>query len=231
MLDNRPVFLKQWVDGMEFSKDEFDTLPIWVRLPDLPIKYWGKDCLHKIASLIGPVVRVDQATSNRDKLGYARVLVEMKIESDFPETIVFLNEHGVRYKQEIQFEWKPTKCSGCGMLGHEEVNCRKKDGLQKKKRRPGRKAPPGKGTQEPEGVQQPAQVDVAPTVMNQESHFVEDPVVNWIVGGARDSGRRTHTPIANRFQSLQDAEENDIVVGQVHCSSPRGMVQDQLGHG
>lgn len=41
MFDKRPVFLKQWEDGMEFENEELQKVPVWVQLPELPLKYWG----------------------------------------------------------------------------------------------------------------------------------------------------------------------------------------------
>ncbi|KAM3383419.1 hypothetical protein P3S68_008994 [Capsicum galapagoense] len=40
--DNKPVIVKAWHEDMEFTKDEWYTVPIWVKLPGLEFKYWGR---------------------------------------------------------------------------------------------------------------------------------------------------------------------------------------------
>lgn len=45
------------------------------------------------------VIKVDQATLHRDKLLFARVLVEATIDQPFPDYISFMNEVGIRVDQ------------------------------------------------------------------------------------------------------------------------------------
>ena len=183
-------------------------------------------------------VKVDQATKSRDKLGFARVLLEMKIDGCFPDTIVFLNEHGHEHVQAVHFEWKPIKCGKCGLLGHNEGDCRKAEG-QKRKRRPKR---PVREEGQKEAVRQlsphifhkeneaqPVEVqeDVRLPEEDQVVHSIVDPI-NWDVVGV-DPGVKT--PVANSFEALQNEEGDEVVVGQVHCGSPRLVSMNHLGHG
>ena len=62
---------------------------------------------------------------------YARVLIDMKLEGDFPDYIDFFNEQDILIRQKIQYEWLPVKCLCCGMYGHKEEVCKKKDGPKK----------------------------------------------------------------------------------------------------
>ena len=50
----------------------------------------------------------------------------MPIDGPFPEHVDFFNEVGVLIRQPVSYEWIPTKCSHCTMLGHSEDVCRKK---------------------------------------------------------------------------------------------------------
>ena len=64
-------------------------VPIWVKFPGLPLKYWGEKSLFKIAGIIWKVIKMDQATKRKEKLLFARVLVEVGLKQDLPETIEF----------------------------------------------------------------------------------------------------------------------------------------------
>ena len=57
---------------------------------------------------------------------YARLLVEMPIDGPFPNHIEFFNEDEVLIRQPVTYEWIPTKCSRCVMMGHTEDVCKKK---------------------------------------------------------------------------------------------------------
>lgn len=78
-----------------------------VHLPSLPIHDWGEKCIRKIAGLLGNVIKVNNATKNKDRLVYARTLVEMDISKGLPEEVFFTNEYDELVKQAVQYDWKP----------------------------------------------------------------------------------------------------------------------------
>lgn len=91
-------------------------------------KYWGKKSLFKISGLIGKALKMDQATMKKDKLQYARVLIEVKLNQKLPELIRFINEKGVLIEQPVHFEWKPLHCEKCKGYGHAMDQCVRKTG-------------------------------------------------------------------------------------------------------
>ncbi|KAL2921917.1 ATP synthase subunit beta [Bienertia sinuspersici] len=50
--DSKPIIIK--------------IIPIWVRLPQLDIKYWGEKCLAKIFSIIGDIIKDDNPTKSKE---------------------------------------------------------------------------------------------------------------------------------------------------------------------
>lgn len=62
---------------MTLDKDDVVNVHIWIKLPHLPFKYWSEKSLFKITRIIGKVVTMDQATKEKDKLNFARVMVEV----------------------------------------------------------------------------------------------------------------------------------------------------------
>ena len=71
---------------MDMEKEDLKTLPVWVQLK-LHLKYWGEKSLHKIVSQLGDPIKRDEAIRNKDKIQYARVLVEVKIDQQFPDVV------------------------------------------------------------------------------------------------------------------------------------------------
>jgi len=102
------------------------SLPIWVRFLDLDIKYWGLESLSKLRSMIGIPIKIDKYTRDKSFLKYARLLIEIQLEDNFPEYIEFVNEQNVVVRQRLKYEWKPTKCDFCKMFGHTRDDYRKK---------------------------------------------------------------------------------------------------------
>ncbi|XP_048491463.1 uncharacterized protein LOC125492783 [Beta vulgaris subsp. vulgaris] len=123
--DKKPLIIKQWHSDMDFEKDDLKTVPIWVQLK-LNLKHWGQKSLHKIAAQIGDPIKRDEATRNRDKLQFARILIEVKIEHHLPKSVHFCNEKGELTEVPITFEWLPKHCVNCKGFGHNVSECRLK---------------------------------------------------------------------------------------------------------
>ncbi|KAL9236195.1 hypothetical protein vseg_010896 [Gypsophila vaccaria] len=125
LFDNKPLIVNDWSAELELHKAEVKKVPVWIQFHGLPIKFWGKS-LPKITGLVGNFVKTDQATEQKTRLGYARVMVEMSIEHSCPETLAFLDEKGSKQQIEVHYEWKPITCTLCKGMGHQAGDCRKK---------------------------------------------------------------------------------------------------------
>ena len=71
---------------------------------------------------------MDQATKTKEKLSFARVMVEVGLKQELPDQITYGNEHGISVIQKIEYEWRPVLCSNCKGYGHDTEDCRKKEG-------------------------------------------------------------------------------------------------------
>ncbi|XP_010694730.1 uncharacterized protein LOC104907492 [Beta vulgaris subsp. vulgaris] len=129
--DQKPLITRMWDPDMLFDKSSIQKVPIWIKLPDLALKYYGEKSLFKIAGLVGHAVQMDKATISKDRLQYARVMVEPQLQQRLPDTILFCNDYGRVVEQRVEYEWRPTLCHKCEGIGHGEEECRK--GAQMKK--------------------------------------------------------------------------------------------------
>ncbi|XP_009777272.1 uncharacterized protein [Nicotiana sylvestris] len=94
MFDKKPVVIRPWKQDIDMKKETIDKIPIWIRLTGLDIKYWGKNALMKIAGMVGKPLKVDRATSQKKRLTFARILVKVSINQQYPSKIMFENEYG-----------------------------------------------------------------------------------------------------------------------------------------
>lgn len=49
---NRPIIVKKWVAEFCFVKKVLKKIPLWVRLPKLPLTCWSGDYLRRLAVLV-----------------------------------------------------------------------------------------------------------------------------------------------------------------------------------
>ncbi|XP_062085930.1 uncharacterized protein LOC133792036 [Humulus lupulus] len=137
--DRKPVIVRPWSSDLDAVK-LIRYVPLWIRLHDLGLQYWGNKCLSALVSTVGKPIMVDQYTRDRSRIQFARILVEMDITDAPPRMIQFLNENGQLVEQGIDYEWLPVKCKTCLGYGHIMADCRKGE-VEKKVRNIERKAP------------------------------------------------------------------------------------------
>lgn len=91
--DNKPLIVKAWEPDTNFYKEYVVVVPTWIQL-NVDFKYWNVRCLEKFVAQIGKFVKVDQATKKREKLQFARIMVEVKIDQDFLDQFFFIDKKG-----------------------------------------------------------------------------------------------------------------------------------------
>ncbi|XP_074290971.1 uncharacterized protein LOC141617705 [Silene latifolia] len=62
----------------------------------------------------------------KSKLGYAHLMIEVKVNQHFPDKICFKDEKGEDVWILVKYEWKPEICANCRGIGHSKEVCRKK---------------------------------------------------------------------------------------------------------
>ncbi|XP_062114704.1 uncharacterized protein LOC133825827 [Humulus lupulus] len=121
--DKKPVILRPWTTDIESLKS-IKSVPIWIRLPDLGLQYWGTNCLSALVSTIGKPIMIDKITKYRSMIKFAQILVDMEISDSLPKSISYINERGHIMDQMVDYEWLPTRCSSCKKLGHTASACK-----------------------------------------------------------------------------------------------------------
>ncbi|XP_020254286.1 uncharacterized protein LOC109831367 [Asparagus officinalis] len=86
---------------------------------------WNARSISKIASAIGCLIATDRLTANRQRLAYARVLVEVKLTSPLLDKINIQDPKGKQYTQKVNYELKPKWCDVCKQVGHDLKTCRR----------------------------------------------------------------------------------------------------------
>lgn len=83
LFDNKRFITKPWKPEMLTDKNSLSTMPVWIQLPKLKMEYWGGKSLKKIAGLVMNFIKLDKATSQKTRLRFARVLVELNTNEEY----------------------------------------------------------------------------------------------------------------------------------------------------
>ncbi|VFQ89794.1 unnamed protein product [Cuscuta campestris] len=147
-INNKKLLLNIPQDGFMWNAKCFSTMPVWVKLMDVPMQFWGPNSLSKIASKLGRPLFTDGLTNKvaskltvendpEDNLAYkkpnfCRVLIHMDL-SKPPPSCVKVNFVGGSYSQFVEYEDLPLYCYHCEKFGHTPFDCAQLFEMERKK--------------------------------------------------------------------------------------------------
>jgi hypothetical protein len=115
------LYLNRWSPDFDPTVDVPKEVPVWVRLPNLPIHCWNIQALEKIGNTLGRFI--DKA-EHKGQYSCARICVEVDLEAGLPEAIK-LSVGSWSHFQKLDYEQLPFKCRLCHEHGHFQRNCPK----------------------------------------------------------------------------------------------------------
>jgi hypothetical protein len=124
---NKPLILRKWRPGMQVLKLTLTSIPVWVNFFHLPLEFWSPKCLCYVASRVGKPLYADKVTKDQKRLGFARVLVEIDMNSDCPKEIEIQRSNGDFVTVGVVYPWLPPKCSVCKGFEYAAFACSKKE--------------------------------------------------------------------------------------------------------
>jgi len=121
----RNLMLKVMPRCFRFGDEEVTKFPVWIQLPDLPLDCWNVRALSKITSRIGKPISTDKMTRTKERLSFARVMVEVDASKEPVKSVEISLPTGVVYHQTVVYEFMPKYCIKCKTCGHGEEDCKK----------------------------------------------------------------------------------------------------------
>ncbi|GAV81764.1 DUF4283 domain-containing protein/zf-CCHC_4 domain-containing protein [Cephalotus follicularis] len=115
--------LRPWRRDMPLELGVCKSMPVWVKLKDVPMQYWNKMGLSYIASVLGRPLHMDANTTHRHALVFARVCIDIPATSSFPDTITLELEDGSTTYVGVEYPWKPPACTLCKVFDHSNRTC------------------------------------------------------------------------------------------------------------
>ncbi|XP_015169869.1 uncharacterized protein [Solanum tuberosum] len=118
----RPVIMKPWVPEFNFKEEILTTIPLWVKIPNLPLNCWNSVVLSNIGSSLGNPLYADECTTQTSRISFARILVEVDVTRPLAKVIKIKYPKGRIVEQKVWYEWKPMFCQKCLQVGHSCVD-------------------------------------------------------------------------------------------------------------
>ena len=136
MIRKSPIILKKWSLDTCLRKEELTSVPIWVKLHDVPLQVFEEEGIRLISSFIGKLVMLDSYTTSMcmDSWGrssFARCLIEVDSHSDLLDTVTIgfpslTGEGFIKESIRVEYEWRPPRCNLCKIFGHTQDQCSEK---------------------------------------------------------------------------------------------------------
>ncbi|GLJ25186.1 hypothetical protein SUGI_0481710 [Cryptomeria japonica] len=117
----RRFFIVVFEDERERNKFLLYDKPVWIRMYNLPMEYWGEKCLEKIGRSLGMLLEIDEEIIEKDSYIYAQLKIAAV--KEIPSQISLVSSARV-WLQQVEIEKEIIPCSRCGSKMHLEEACR-----------------------------------------------------------------------------------------------------------
>jgi hypothetical protein len=121
-MGSRGMYLNSWTPDFNPENDIPNAVPVWVRLPFLPLHCWNNETIKSIGNTLGKFI--DQEEPKEGLQASACICVEVDMEKCLPEAINLTLDNW-NYLQQVDYEQLPFKCKICHEYGHFAKHCPK----------------------------------------------------------------------------------------------------------
>ncbi|CAL5343226.1 unnamed protein product [Camellia sinensis] len=104
---------KKWQLGLKLTKCEFLSVPLWVKLYNVPLELWTEEGLGYIASIMGTPLYLDEPMFKRSRLTFTRICIEVPANKEIPKSFKINLGYGDPYEIQVEVPQKPQRCDGC----------------------------------------------------------------------------------------------------------------------
>ena len=134
------LFITPWFPEFDAHTMVVTKMPIWVRLPNLPLPFWHHLVLEDIGNLLGKFIKSDSDLNEQGLFTYARICVEIDLSKGLPDRVQLIYEKH-KWVQALDYENTAFRCRFCHLTGHLQDSCplskrfpKKKQGLHPKRK-------------------------------------------------------------------------------------------------
>jgi len=142
------LFITPWFPEFDADTMVVTKMPVWVRLPNLPLPFWHHEVLEDIGNRLGKFIISDEERREQGLFTYARICVEIDLSKGLPDKIQLQHESYKRI-QALDYENTAFRCRTCHQTGHLHDSCPHARRFPKKKKGPNSKGKTWQAEYEP----------------------------------------------------------------------------------
>jgi len=116
------LFITPWFPEFDANSMVVTKMPVWVRLPNLPLPFWHHLVLEDIGNLLGTFIKRDPDRNDQGLFTYARICVEIDLSKGLPDRI-HLQYEKFKWLQVLDYENTAFRCRFCHDTGHLQDTC------------------------------------------------------------------------------------------------------------
>ena len=126
------LYMRPWKMNFVLEKENFISVPVWVRLYSLPLDYWQPESLAAIGNKLGRFIKTSEAIRRGKYTSFARICVEMDLSGALSDEVI-LEVFDEEWIQMVDYEYIPFKRHKCHEYGHILRDCplRKAENISK----------------------------------------------------------------------------------------------------
>ncbi|KAG5576616.1 hypothetical protein H5410_056750, partial [Solanum commersonii] len=121
------VIMKPWVAEFNFKEEILTTIPLWVKLPNMPLNCWNLVVLSKIGSSLRTPLYADECTTQTSRISFARILVEVDVTRPLAKVIKIKYPKGRRVEQKFGMNGSQCFARNVYKWGTHEKSVHEKD--------------------------------------------------------------------------------------------------------
>ncbi|KAJ0766031.1 hypothetical protein HanPI659440_Chr08g0310681 [Helianthus annuus] len=120
---NVPIILNEWSPNVTVEKQDIKTVPVWIKMHEVPLTAFTEDGLSLLASKVGMPKMLDSYTATMcaeswGRSSFARALVEIHAAVELKKSITVAipslegNSH-TKVEIKVEYDWEPLRCPSC----------------------------------------------------------------------------------------------------------------------
>jgi hypothetical protein len=124
MFNDELLVMEEFDENKSVEEYNFESIPIWVRIFNLPLGRMNRDTGEAMGDVIGKFIEVEVGDDGMAFGQYLRVKVRMMIDKPLMRgMIIQVGENGREKWCRFEYEYLPDFCFTCGILGHTAKGC------------------------------------------------------------------------------------------------------------
>ncbi|MBA0585918.1 uncharacterized protein LOC105795840 [Gossypium raimondii] len=120
-----PLF--PFVKGQEMDDYEFNIMPFWIRIYNIPFEQMDREVAIDVGKAIGEVVAIDCHDKNGRWTEYIRIRVKIDVLRPLRRVVHLVGSEGTETVCTIKYERLPAFCYICGLIGDTTQKCNRKE--------------------------------------------------------------------------------------------------------